>query len=82
MEVKIKDEKLDAAVIQVVFDPLVGSSCTQERVLERIIRETFEALILKHLHPRTCIRLTCQVISEDGSVSFTMADFLSSCRRP
>ncbi|KAJ3126402.1 Exosome component 5 [Physocladia obscura] len=67
-EVKLRDELLDSAKIDVLFRPLVGISGTAERFYERTIREILEIAILKYLHPRTCIQVTVQVISDDGCI--------------
>ncbi|KAJ3291791.1 Exosome component 5 [Borealophlyctis nickersoniae] len=67
-EVKIRDEKLDKATVEVSFTPVSGTSTTQDRLYERIIRESLETSILAALHPRTSIRITCQAVSDDGSI--------------
>ncbi|KAI8911630.1 ribosomal protein S5 domain 2-type protein [Gorgonomyces haynaldii] len=40
----------------------------RERYMERMIEETVDTLIPKHLFPRTLIRITVQIQSDDGSV--------------
>ncbi|KAI9099431.1 ribosomal protein S5 domain 2-type protein [Phlyctochytrium arcticum] len=71
MEVKIKDEKLDKATIEVIFKPAAGPQTTKERFSERMIRETLESAILGGLHPRTMIRVTLQVLTDDGGILAT-----------
>ncbi|KAJ3185443.1 Exosome component 5 [Geranomyces variabilis] len=71
MEVKIRDEKLDKATVEVVFKAAAGNSTTKERLYERVIRETLEASILTALHPRSAIRITLQVLTDDGGILST-----------
>ncbi|KAH6562886.1 hypothetical protein BASA50_001653 [Batrachochytrium salamandrivorans] len=68
---RARDERLDQACIQVVFNPVSGASGTQERMYERHVRQMVEALILTTLHPRTTIQITLQVLSNDGSILAT-----------
>ncbi|KAJ3229418.1 Exosome component 5 [Chytriomyces hyalinus] len=67
-EVRLRDELLDSAKIEVLFRPLVGLSGTTERLYEKTIREILESVILKHLHPRTSVQVTLQVTSDDGCI--------------
>ncbi|KAJ3403530.1 Exosome component 5 [Chytriomyces hyalinus] len=61
-EVRLRDELLDSAKIEVLFRPLVGLSGTTERLYEKTIREILESVILKHLHPRTSVQiLSCAI---------------------
>ncbi|KND02508.1 exosome non-catalytic core subunit RRP46 [Spizellomyces punctatus DAOM BR117] len=71
MEVKLRDEKLDKAVVEVIFKTAAGMTTTKERMYERIIRQTLEASILSGLHPRTSIRVTLQVLTDDGGILST-----------
>ncbi|KAI8811040.1 ribosomal protein S5 domain 2-type protein, partial [Cladochytrium replicatum] len=66
-EAKLREEKLDKAVVNVVWKPDVGQSGTRERLFERFIREAFSTAIMVALHPRTSFQITCQVMSDDGS---------------
>ncbi|KAI8904587.1 ribosomal protein S5 domain 2-type protein [Powellomyces hirtus] len=68
MEVKIKDEKLDKATVEVIFKAESGGTTTKERLYERVLRETVEASILTALHPRSAIRITVQVLTDDGGI--------------
>lgn len=43
-------------------------TATKERLHERTLRETLEASLLTALHPRTSIRITLQVLTDDGGV--------------
>jgi len=68
-EVKIRDEKLDKATIEVIARPLVGLPGIKDKSRERSIRETLEPLILSGLHPRTGIQIVVQTMKDDGCVS-------------
>lgn len=72
---KPREELMDKTYIRVVVTPLVGQGGrsdvtidTQERMYERILSRTASALVLDSLYPRTLIKITCQVLSDDGSV--------------
>ncbi|KAG9289832.1 hypothetical protein G9A89_015412 [Geosiphon pyriformis] len=66
-EVKIRDEKLDKATIDVIYRPLIGVSGTKEKTNEFNLRTTFETIILSGLHPRTQIQIVVQIKHDDGS---------------
>jgi hypothetical protein len=68
-EVKIRDEKLDRATIDVVARPLVGVPGVKDKAIERNIREVLESLVLSGLHPRTGIQIVVQTMRDDGCVS-------------
>ncbi|KAI9350043.1 exosome component 5-like protein [Zopfochytrium polystomum] len=67
-EVKIRDEKLDRATVEVILRPLIGSAGTRERLYERVIHSTMENAIVTASFPRTAIQIVLQVMSDDGSV--------------
>ncbi|KAF8928181.1 Exosome component 5 [Haplosporangium gracile] len=70
-EVKLRDEKLDKATIEVVVRPLVGLPGIKDKAREQAIRETLEPLILSGLHPRTGIQIVVQTMKDDGSILAT-----------
>ncbi|KAG0374692.1 MAG: ribosomal protein S5 domain 2-type protein [Linnemannia gamsii] len=70
-EVKLRDEKLDRATIEVVVRPLVGLPGIKDKAREQAIRETLEPLILSGLHPRTGIQIVVQTMKDDGSILAT-----------
>ncbi|KAF9277339.1 ribosomal protein S5 domain 2-type protein [Linnemannia elongata] len=70
-EVKLRDEKLDKATIEVVVRPLVGLPGIKDKAREQAIRETLEPLILSGLHPRTGIQIVIQTMKDDGSILAT-----------
>ncbi|KAF9364222.1 Exosome component 5 [Mortierella sp. NVP85] len=70
-EVKIRDEKLDRATIDVVARPLVGIPGVKDKTIERNIREVLESLVLSGLHPRTGIQIVVQTMRDDGCILST-----------
>ncbi|KAF9547564.1 Exosome component 5 [Linnemannia hyalina] len=70
-EVKLRDEKLDRATIEVVVRPLVGLPGIKDKAREQALRETLEPLVLSGLHPRTGIQIVVQTMKDDGSILAT-----------
>ncbi|KAJ2767597.1 exosome non-catalytic core subunit rrp46, partial [Coemansia nantahalensis] len=68
VDVRVYDEKLDRAHIEVKFRPDTGLPTTKDKWAESAIRSTFEREILSHLHPRTLVQINVQVRLGDGSV--------------
>ncbi|KAI8817469.1 ribosomal protein S5 domain 2-type protein [Fimicolochytrium jonesii] len=68
MEVKIRDEKLDKATVEVIVKTASGQTSTTEMLYGAMIRQTVEASILAALHPRTLIRIVLQVLTDDGGI--------------
>ncbi|KAJ2614537.1 exosome non-catalytic core subunit rrp46 [Coemansia sp. RSA 1365] len=68
VDVKIYDEKLDRAHIEVKFRPDIGVPTTKDKWTESAVRQTFEQLILGQLHPRTLVQINIQVRQADGAV--------------
>ncbi|KAG4085741.1 ribosomal protein S5 domain 2-type protein [Neocallimastix lanati (nom. inval.)] len=71
-EVKIKDELLDRATIDVNIKPQIGNGSTTEKNMERIVREAYSDVIIASLHPRTSISITVQITQDDGSMISTI----------
>ncbi|ORX85177.1 exosome component Rrp46 [Anaeromyces robustus] len=76
-EVKIKDELLDRATIDVNITPQIGIGSTTEKNMERIVREAFSDVIISSLHPRTSISITVQITQDDGSIISTIINAVS-----
>ncbi|KAF9419291.1 Exosome component 5 [Podila epigama] len=70
-EVKLRDEQLDKATIEVVARPLVGMPGVKDKAREMSIRETLEPLILSGLHPRSLIQIVVQTMKDDGCILST-----------
>ena len=48
-----------------------------EKALERLIRNTCDAIILTSMHPRSAITIVVQELHNDGSVSFELSMHVS-----
>ncbi|KAF7721995.1 Exosome component 5 [Apophysomyces ossiformis] len=68
VDVSHRDEKLDEATVEVVVRPAAGYPATNEKLLESILRTTFEPVILAGMMPRTLIQIVVQIMKDDGSV--------------
>ncbi|KAJ3362981.1 Exosome component 5 [Allomyces arbusculus] len=77
VEVKLRDEQLDRATLEVIFKQNIGLTSTREKYLESFLKETLEALIMTNLHPRTLIQITFQTLQNDGSL--LSAAFNAAC---
>jgi exosome complex component RRP46 len=53
IDVQIRDEKLDEATVEVVVRPFKGVPTTKEKLMESILRSTFEPVILGGMMPCT-----------------------------
>lgn len=81
-EVKIRDEQLDKATVEVVARPLVGLPSVKDKAREQNIRETLEPILLSGLHPRTLIQIVVQTMKDDGCVRlFSFLSFLAECHQ-
>ncbi|OUM66283.1 hypothetical protein PIROE2DRAFT_40917 [Piromyces sp. E2] len=76
-EVKIKDELLDRATVDVNITPQIGIGSTTEKNMERIVREAFSDVIIASLHPRTSISITVQITQDEGSIISTIINAVS-----
>ncbi|KAG8626580.1 hypothetical protein KVT40_005525 [Elsinoe batatas] len=63
VEVQRRDELPDEAAIEVNVRPAVGVGGPRDRHLEALIHSTLRHIILTHLHPRTLIQITLQILS-------------------
>jgi exosome complex component RRP46 len=76
-EVKIRDEKMDEATVELIVRPAVGFPCTKDKVLERSLRQTIEPTILAGMMPRTLIQIVVQIEQEDGNMLSTAVNAIS-----
>lgn len=68
----------EEAVVDILYKPKVSIPSTspafdQVREVENLLRCIFKEIILTRLHPRTCISILVQEISNDGSSSVSCA---------
>ncbi|GAB5585684.1 exosome non-catalytic core subunit rrp46 [Umbelopsis nana] len=76
-EVKIRDEKMDEATVELVVRPEVGFPSTKDKVLERTLRQAIEPTILSGMMPRTLIQIVVQIEQEDGNMLSTAVNAIS-----
>ncbi|KAF4554879.1 Exosome complex component RRP46-like protein [Elsinoe fawcettii] len=69
VEVQRRDEIPDEAAIEVNVRPMIGVGGPKERHIETLIHATLRHIILTHLHPRTLIQITLQILSVPGTES-------------
>eukprot|EP01091_Cochliopodium_minus_P018817 TRINITY_DN7727_c0_g1_i1.p1 TRINITY_DN7727_c0_g1~~TRINITY_DN7727_c0_g1_i1.p1 ORF type:complete len:239 (-),score=44.84 TRINITY_DN7727_c0_g1_i1:26-742(-) len=67
-EVKMKNEIVEKATIEVIFQASSGKNGKRELEYAFIIQEILEYCILTTLHPRTAIRVVIQVVKDSGSL--------------
>ncbi|KAF9585385.1 Exosome component 5 [Lunasporangiospora selenospora] len=70
-EVKLRDEKLNKATLEVIVRPLVGLPGVKDKACERAIRETLEPIVISALHPRTLVQIVVQTMKDNGSILST-----------
>ncbi|CAM0143046.1 exosome non-catalytic core subunit rrp46 [Umbelopsis sp. WA50703] len=76
-EVKLRDEKMDEATVEVIVRPAVGFPSTKDKLLERALRQTVEPTILAGMMPRTLIQIVVQLVQEDGNMLSTAVNAIS-----
>lgn len=60
IEVRIRDERVDRATLEVIHRPLDGIGATPSRALEDALRASFEPLLTLHRFPRSLVQLVVQ----------------------
>lgn len=70
VEVSRRDELPEEAAIEVNIRPGSGVGTPRERWLESVLHSVLRSVLLVHLHPRTLVQVTLQVVKEPG-VRFT-----------
>lgn len=63
IEVRIRDEVLGEATLELKILPASGLAGTQERYIERLIRSLVKSSLLLGLHPRSLVQITTQIVS-------------------
>ncbi|GAA5886301.1 hypothetical protein JCM6882_001596 [Rhodosporidiobolus microsporus] len=71
-EVRLRDELVDRATLEINVRPLRGLGGPQTRAAEETLRQLLTPLILLHLYPRSLLQLTVQTTSAP-STTFTKA---------
>jgi len=67
VEVQRRDELPEEAAIEVNLRPGSGAGGPRERWLESIVASMLRSVLLVHLHPRTLVQVTLQVVKEPGA---------------
>lgn len=70
VEVSRRDELPEEATIEVNIRPGSGVGGPRERWLESVLHSLLRSIVLVHLHPRTLLQVTLQVVREPG-IKFT-----------
>ncbi|KAM0703710.1 hypothetical protein Q7P35_009649 [Cladosporium inversicolor] len=70
VEVSRRDELPEEATIEVNIRPGSGVGGPRERWLESVLHSLLRSIVLVHLHPRTLVQVTLQVVREPG-IKFT-----------
>jgi exosome complex component RRP46 len=65
-QVSRRDELPEEATIEVNVRPGSGVGGPRERWLESVVHSLLRSIVLVHLHPRTLIQVTLQVVREPG----------------
>lgn len=63
IEVRIRDEVLGEATLELKVLPCTGLAGTQERYIEDLIRSAIRPSLLLGLHPRSLVQITSQIMS-------------------
>jgi exosome complex component RRP46 len=66
VEVSRRDELPEEATIEVNIRPGSGVGGPRERWLESVLHSLLRSIVLVHLHPRTLVQITLQVVREPG----------------
>lgn len=66
VEVSRRDELPEEATIEVNIRPGSGVGGSRERWLESVLHAVLRSVVLVHLHPRTLLQVTLQVVREPG----------------
>lgn len=65
IEVRIRDEILGEATLELKVLPSSGLAGTHERYVEDLIRSTVKTSLLLGLHPRSLVQITSQILSSE-----------------
>ncbi|KAI4749347.1 hypothetical protein E4T50_00467 [Aureobasidium sp. EXF-12298] len=78
IEVTRRDELPQHAALEVNVRPAVGVGSPKERHLESLIHSTLRDIVLSHMHPRTLIQLTLQIVNTPEQENTLPASFALS----
>lgn len=80
IEVRIRDEVLGEATLELKILPVSGLGSPQERYMEKVVRGALIPCLLLGLHPRSLIQITCQIVStsDKDDILETIASVINS----
>ncbi|KAI4729055.1 hypothetical protein E4T49_03227 [Aureobasidium sp. EXF-10728] len=78
IEVTRRDELPQHAALEVNVRPAIGVGSPKERHLESLIHSTLRDIVLTHMHPRTLIQLTLQIVNTPEQENTLPASFALS----
>ncbi|KAG9541030.1 hypothetical protein KCU71_g19479, partial [Aureobasidium melanogenum] len=78
IEVTRRDELPQHAALEVNVRPAVGVGSPKERHLESLVHSTLRDIVLTHMHPRTLIQLTLQIVNTPEQENTLPASFALS----
>ncbi|XP_055523482.1 exosome complex component RRP46 [Wyeomyia smithii] len=68
VEVRLQHLSAEKAHVEIHFRPRSGLGSVSDRLLENLIRSTYESTILTALHPRTAISIQLQEMQDHGGL--------------
>nr|XP_019558608.2 exosome complex component RRP46 [Aedes albopictus] len=68
IEVKLQHMNVEKSHIDIYFKPRSGMGSVNDRLLESLIKNTYETAILTGLHPRTAVSIQIQEMQDQGGL--------------
>ncbi|XP_062539018.1 exosome complex component RRP46 [Armigeres subalbatus] len=68
IEVKLQHMDVEKSYIDICFKPRTGLGSVNDRLLESLIKSTYDSAILTGLHPRTAISIQIQEMQDQGGL--------------
>lgn len=76
VEVKLHNLQIDKAYVDVFYRSKSGLPTFNDRLRERIIKNTCESALLTTLHPRTSVQIQIHEMEDCGGVSCCLVNVL------
>ncbi|KAL1385349.1 hypothetical protein pipiens_003304 [Culex pipiens pipiens] len=68
VEVKLQHMNVEKSYVEIHFRPRSGMGSVNDRLLENLIRNTYESALLTALHPRTAVSIQIQEMQDRGGL--------------
>ncbi|XP_055586411.1 exosome complex component RRP46 [Uranotaenia lowii] len=68
VEVRLQHMNVEKAHLEILYKPRSGLGSVNDRLLESLIRNTYESALLTNLHPRTSIQIQLQEMQDLGGL--------------